>query len=91
MGNNNDEAGAVAVTSFCIQRLSIAPSQALPVGEKTGSGPAAVVQLQRELIVGLEVVESQAGTDHNGPKALLLLTNCRQVKLSAWNFARLIK
>src|SRR5438477_13046712 len=43
--DDNDQARAVAVTFFGVKRLAVVPSQPLPIGEETGRGPTAIVEL----------------------------------------------
>src|ERR1700691_2821808 len=41
--DDNDQARAVAVTFFGVERLAVVPSQPLPIGEETSRGPTAII------------------------------------------------
>ena len=44
--DDDDKASSIAVAGLRVERLAVFRDEFFPVGEKTGSGPAAVVQLQ---------------------------------------------
>src|SRR4051794_39038843 len=72
--DDNDQAGAVAVTIFGVERLAVVPGHPLPIGEETGRGPTAIIELKGQqlsqrlfaLLLGRDAVDPNGTPGQHG-------------------------